>query len=194
MKIVIRNLGSFLVAAIATSLILSLVCFVLIPALSQHITKTFPNEQNLEFNSVVFADPDPEHATPSNGDKYQTDYYTYVFDSSAGGWIVSVNDKTKTEYSALYAYIYGQRVVSIKETFKGCTAMVQAPAVPRGIKDMTSAFEGCTSLTGMLTVYAVPEQYSNCFNATAKDIYLTGSSTLLPELADTAPAENVSIK
>ena len=189
-----RAMGKFLVAALVVALIIALISYTLIPNLSQYISKTLPSEKNLELVSVVASDPDSEHAEPADGDIYENMNYSYTYDAGAGGWNVAVKDKTKTKYSPLNETIYGKPVLSINATFKDCTALTQAPAVPSTVKDMTSAFAGCSSLTGTITIYATPEQYSNCFTDTVESIVLTGNDAVLPDLSATSVNGNIIIK
>lgn len=194
MKVVTRSIGSFLIAALAVALVISMVCFTLIPKLSQYISNTFPSERNLEFVSTTAPDPDPSHATPVDGDIYEDADYTYSYSAALGGWKLTVKDKTKSQYSLLCNTIYGLPVVDIGEAFKDCSQLTQAPAIPAGVKNMQSAFAGCTSLTGTMAVYANPEQFDNCFNGTVAAISLIGSSTSLTELAETSPSANITVK
>lgn len=183
-----------LLAAVAVALVIFLTVSGLIPELSQYIKATFPDEQNAEFISAFTPDPDVEHSAPADGDVYETSHYIYTFIAAENGWRVSVKDKDKTSYSPLNETIYGLPIVSLNETFKDCSVMVQAPSVPKGVKDMTSAFSGCSSLTGLVTVYASPSLYTGCFEGTVQSVSLMGSSTLLSELSGTALSGNVSVK
>jgi L-asparaginase/Glu-tRNA(Gln) amidotransferase subunit D len=58
---------------------------------------------------------------------------------------------------------------------------------------MGSTFAGCKNLTGTVVIHASPSYYMNCFFNTAKPIVLTGSSTVLNELAATASEGNVTV-
>lgn len=194
MKLVVRTIGGFLVAALAVLLVIFSTSETLIPQLSQYVSNTFPSEKSLEFVSTVAADPAPEHSEPSDGEVYETKQYTYIFDAAADGWKVSVNDKNKARYPSLFGMLYGKPVVSMNETFKDCEFLTQAPAVPSGVKDLTSTFEGCSSLTGMLTIFAEPTTYDGCFAGTTQKVSLAGTSTLLSELSSTSSAGNVSVK
>ena len=90
----------------------------------------------------------------------------------------------------LYAPKIPDTVVSMHGTFLSCEGLIQATEVPDSVIDMTSTFEGCTNLTGTLEINANPTRYSSCFYnaATADDasLILTGSSTTLQELLETA--------
>lgn len=194
MKIVVRTMGSFLVATLAVALIFSLISYTLIPELSQYIKDTFPAEKNLELVSVVAADPDPEHAEPNDGDVFETPYYIYTYIADEEGWSVSVKSKEESQYASVCESIYSKPVVNMNGTFKDCQALTIAPAIPSGVKDMTSAFEGCTALSGTISVYANPEQYENLFAGTAQAITLTGSSSVLTELSATSSLGNVVIE
>lgn len=194
MKLVIRAMGSFLVAALAVLLVIAAISDTLIPELSQYISKTFPAEKNLEFISTVAADPDSDHSEPADGETFESKDYTYTYVASSGGWSVSVKDKSKAEYALLYETVYNRPVVSLKETFKDCSDLTQAPAIPKTVQNVTSAFEGCASLTGTIFVYSNPSQYTNCFAGTTKSITLNGTGSSLSELAATSSSGNVVVK
>lgn len=194
MKIVVRTMGGFLVATLVVALVIFATSETLIPQLSQYVSNTFPSEKSLELVSSVAADPAPDSAEPSDGDVYETKQYTYTYDSTLGGWSVSVNNKNNARYPSLFGMLRGKPIVSMAETFKDCEFLTQAPAVPTSVKDLTSTFEGCSSMTGMLTIYAEPTAYEGCFAGTEKELSLTGTSTLLSELAATGSAGNVKVK
>ena len=78
-------------------------------------------------------------------------------------------------------------------TFSGCTGLTEAPVIPNSVTDMYGTFEGCTSLTGTIIINANPTDYSRCFYGTQKPIILTGSSTMLQTLANTASNGNVTV-
>ena len=194
MKSVIRSMGTFLVAALAVALVICLISYSLIPELSQYVEETFPDEKNLELISVVAVDPDGSHVEPADGEVYETESYRYTFSSSAGGWLVATKDKTKSKYPSLCEAIYGKPVVRMKETFEGCASLTQAPAIPKNVRDMTSAFSGCSSLKGSLVIYASPTTYDDCFAGTNQPITISGSSSMLTELSETSLNGNVSVK
>jgi hypothetical protein len=58
---------------------------------------------------------------------------------------------------------------------------------------MGSTFYDCTSLTGTITINASPSSYASCFAGTTQPITLSGSSTVLNELAATATNGNVTV-
>ena len=194
MKLIARTMGGFLVAALAVVLVILATSGTLIPQLSQYISNTFPAEKNLEFISTVAVDPEPGHLTPADGEIYETNQYIYVYDATVEGWKVSVKDKTLTKYPSLFETIYSKPLVDMNSTFKGCESMIQAPAVPEGVKNLTSTFEGCAALTGTLVVFAEPDVYDNCFTNTVQTLTLTGSSSALSELSLTSIIGNVVIK
>lgn len=193
MKLVVRAMGSFLVAALAAVLVIATTCYTLIPELSQYISNTFPSETNIEFVSSVAADPNPTRSEPTDGEAYETKDYVYTYSSTEEGWSVSVKNKGKARYESLNGKIYSKPLINVSETFKGCTALVQAPAIPSGVKKMTSVFDGCTALTGLVAVYAEPEQYDDCFKGTTQPISLIGGSTMLSALTSTSNG-NVSVE
>ena len=58
---------------------------------------------------------------------------------------------------------------------------------------MEETFADCFSLTGNVVINANPEVYANCFQCTMEPITLSGSSSLLAELAETSEAGNVTV-
>ena len=98
----------------------------------------------------------PDHA--NTGDTYEDTDYIYTF--NRGGdkvdgetdvdfgdkWSVLTKDKTKTSYSSLRSSICNEPLTNICMTYINCTALIDAPALPSGITDMTYAFFGCSSL------------------------------------------------
>jgi hypothetical protein len=58
---------------------------------------------------------------------------------------------------------------------------------------MTGTFANCTSLYGKIVINASPSAYDKCFAGTEIVIILTGSSTVLAELAATSPDGNVIV-
>lgn len=194
MKLVIRMLSSFLVAAIAFVMVITITADTLVPVLTEHVSKTFPSNRNLEISSSVGADPDPGHADPVNGEKYEVHDYVYTYEQSLGGWKVEVKDNTKEQYNSLCESIYGAPVVSLNSTFVNCAEMKAAPAVPKHVKDVKNAFSGCAALSGLVTVYANPTTYDGCFDGTKNTIELAGDSTVLASLCSTSAKNNVKVK
>ena len=99
-------------------------------------------------------------------------------------------------------------VTSMSNTFDGCTSLTTAPTIPNSVTNMDSTFRdctklttppdmsnassvtnmgstfwGCTSLTGTIEINANPTEYDICFYGTSKPIILTGSSTMLSQIA-----------
>lgn len=186
-------MGTFLVAALAAGLVIALVAYSLVPNLSQYMQDNFPTEKNLSLVSVVAEDPNAEHSAPVDAEVYENADYIYTYISGSGGWRVAVKDKTKAQYSPLCETVFGAPVVSLNETFKNCSALTLAPAIPQTVKDMNSTFMGCTLLGGTVVVHGAPEQLSDCFKGTAADIVLYGDDTVLNDMAATADNGNVSV-
>jgi hypothetical protein len=83
----------------------------------------------------------------------------------------------------------------MSDTFAYCTALTQAPVIPAGVTKMNRLFYNCHRLTGAVTIHANPAEYSNCFYQTVQPITLSGSSTVLNELAETnATKGNVTVE
>lgn len=74
-------------------------------------------------------------------------------------------------------------VVNMVFTFMDCTSLDKAPTIPSNVTDMTYTFWGCKSLAGTIEINANPTEYDGCFGGTSKQIILTGSSTMLSQIA-----------
>lgn len=128
----------------------------------------------------------------SSGDKYITEDYTYTYENadSAGYWSVKVNDKTKSEYSAIQSQtktitskdeesyidnLFGAKVEDLNYCFSDCVNLVNSPAIPKSVIYMVGAFKGCTKLTEApnlsnkhINMY---ETFENCPNIKFADGY-----------------------
>lgn len=80
------------------------------------------------------------------------------------------------------------------EAFCGCSALTEAPVIPSSVTEMRWTFRKCISLTGEIEINASPTSYDECFAGTSQPIVLTGTSTVLAELAATATNGNVTVK
>lgn len=132
------------------------------------------------------------------------------------GWGVLVEDSTKTEYSELCGNILGKNVKNLNfafywctnlinapdipnsvtkmsNTFRGCKSLTTVPTIPSSVTEMDLTFYGCTSLTGTIEINSNPTYYTSCFFGTTLPITLTGSSTMLEDLANTANKSNISV-
>lgn len=85
-------------------------------------------------------------------------------------------------------------VTNMYGTFIQCTSLTTGSNIPVNVTDVSYAFAGCTALTGTIIVDADPASYSYCFMNTQKSITLTGSSTMLSQLAATATSGNVTVQ
>ena len=88
-------------------------------------------------------------------------------------------------------------VVNMWGTFSGCTGLTEAPTIPSSVTGMYCTFEDCTNLKGELVINANPEYYYGCFAGAAlteDTLYLSGSSTMLEELLNTADLTESNIK
>lgn len=120
--------------------------------------------------------------TFANGDTYTYgDYkYQYIVRTEMMGPMtitktamsVSVIDKTKTSYGAILDSIAGKPVTEMLGTFKDCTSLKIAPAIPSSVKIMTSAFSGCTSLT---TAPVIPSGVTSLYMTFKDCTSLTGT-------------------
>ena len=84
-------------------------------------------------------------------------------------------------------------VTSMINCFRNCKSLTTAPTIPSSVTRMSDCFAYCTALTGKITIDANPSGYVNCMAYTQKEIVLTGSSTLLQNIADTATNSNVYV-
>ena len=87
-------------------------------------------------------------------------------------------------------------VTNMNSTFNGCTRLTTAPEIPNSVTSMNSTFSGCTNLTGEITINANLNsgRYEKCFRYTTKPIQLTGTCSVLLELAATSSNGNVTVK
>ena len=104
---------------------------------------------------------------------------TYTFDSCT---------------SLTTAPIIPNNVTNMESTFVNCTKLSTVSTIPDGVEHMSCTFYGCASLTGEIEINANPTDYERCFADTVQPIILTGSSTMLNELAATATNGNVTVK
>ena len=90
-------------------------------------------------------------------------------------------------------------VTNMWYTFNGCTGLTTAPEIPNSVTSMIGTFSGCTNLTGEITINANLNgsygwAYEGCFKDTTKPIQLTGTCSVLLELAATSSNGNVTVK
>lgn len=129
----------------------------------------------------------PDHA--NTGDTYEDTDYIYTFNRGVDAvdeetdidfgdkWSVLTKDKTKTSYSSLRSSICNEPLTNICMTYINCTALIDAPALPSGITDMTYAFFGCKSLVASPEI---PESVENM----AGTFYGCSSLVKAPSLPD----------
>ena len=84
-------------------------------------------------------------------------------------------------------------VISLNTAFSACSSLTQVSDIPSSVTDMTGTFANCKSLYGRIVINASPTAYDKCFASTEIVIILTGSSTVLAELAATASNGNVVV-
>ncbi len=96
--------------------------------------------------------------------------------------------------SLLTAPLIPDTVISMPEAFYYCNVLTAAPEIPASVTNMYRTFESCHKLKGTIVIHANPTEYSQCFKNTNYSIILTGSSSLLNELAATASYGNVSVQ
>lgn len=90
------------------------------------------------------------------------------------------------------------KVRYMQPAFLGCYDLVNVPIISDNIISMEKSFEGCSSLTGDIEINTNPSNFVDCFNKAADNddchVYLTGSSSMLTELAATDTAGNVTVR
>ncbi len=149
------------------------------------------------------------------GHEYQ--YMTCIIDGQRGWAVMPVTNRTKTSYGEIHKEIRNRPVISMRDTFKDCTALVEAPIIPDSVIDMKNTFNGCTSLktaptipssvtniwntfnscislTGNIEVNAEPTNYLTCLEGTTQPITITGtcSAETKANLVGTANNSNVT--
>ena len=87
-------------------------------------------------------------------------------------------------------------IVCTQGMFWECHSLSYLPdnfVVPASVEDMRNMFNECASLSEIITINANPTYYDYCFAHTELDIYLTGTSNELAQLADTDTNDNVHL-
>ena len=84
-------------------------------------------------------------------------------------------------------------VTNMTGTFFKCTSLTTAPVIPSSVTNIKNTFKGCASLTGTIEINANPSYFEDCFNRTYEQITLTGTSTMLNELAATSQSGNITV-
>ena len=72
--------------------------------------------------------------------------YRYTYHKSINGWHVEAMLKTQQYYCEILEEIAGRPVLSMNETFKDCTVLVESPKIPSAVNDMRGTFSGCCAL------------------------------------------------
>ena len=143
-------------------------------------------------------------STIETGDVYIYNGYIYVYKlSSAAGeyywtdwykewgatthWGVRLIDRDTKVAPQLLESINGKPITGLVSTFSGCTSLTTVPVIPSRVENMSWTFSNCSKLTGTITINATPVGYEYCFGyCDMSKITLTGTSTMLDELAATA--------
>ena len=84
-------------------------------------------------------------------------------------------------------------VIYMAATFRDCNSLAVAPVIPSSVTNIKNTFKGCASLTGTIEINANPSYFEDCFNRTYEQITLTGTSTMLNELAATSQSGNITV-
>lgn len=87
-----------------------------------------------------------------------------------------------------------ETVTIMTGSFRNCESLENAPVIPASVTNMQNTFYGCKALAGTIEIHASPENFLRCFDNTVLSITLTGTSTVLEELAATATNGNVKVE
>lgn len=79
-------------------------------------------------------------------------------------------------------------------TFTNCPKLEAVPTIPSSVSVMSSCFEGCISLKGVIEINAPNlTSYTNCFKDTEQFIFICGSNEQRSALAETANNGNAEV-
>ena len=134
--------------------------------------------------------PGEEVPEPVTGDTYITKYYKLMYnysyygndkfseDEALGGWSIMVKDTTLESYPDIPAYINGEPVVDLHNTFEGCANMKYSPKLPDTVLYMVDTYSECYGLLECPKLPAnVTDMYATFQNCTSlKD----ASSVVIP--------------
>ena len=84
-----------------------------------------------------------------NGDFVILTIGNYIYYTVDGGWAAYAKDRSKTSYGALLDSIAGMPLVSLNGTFSNCNNLIEGPAIPRGVVDVTDMYSGCAALVNI---------------------------------------------
>ncbi len=92
------------------------------------------------------------------------------------------------------SFKFGSSAENLEWMFYECTSLSFANyscsdgsgdfLIPGTVKDMYQMFMHSTNLGGTIRIDAVPDRYKECFNKINTEVYITGTSTVLAEIAD----------
>ena len=117
-------------------------------------------------NQLKISDGEKEIILQANVDNYcrathEDEYYKYEWQyDETMGYQITVKDKTLTQYGKILEEIDGVPIVEMRNAFKDCTNLVQAPDIPYGVEQISRAFSGCVNLSGVLTIYSTKLDFS----------------------------------
>ena len=101
----------------------------------------------------------PENYRLKKGDMLLSQDYRYDYlGRNEGGWHIFVKDPRKEEYESILSDIAGKPVISMYQTFWGCTSLTTAPTIPNSVTDMSFTFSKCEDLT---TAPVIPSSVTN---------------------------------
>lgn len=103
-----------------------------------------------------------------------------------------------TSLSSIPDMVNATNLIDIGNLFRRCP-ITTAPVIPSSVKDLAYAFQGCTSLTGVITIHADEIElvnYNGCFwdvDFEAQNITLVGSSSMLDKLGGVGQGKNYCV-
>lgn len=80
------------------------------------------------------------------------------------GWGVRVLDATKTSYGAILENISDKPIINVRGTFRNCTNLIEAPAIPNGVIAMVQTFLNCTALEKAPVIPDSVEEMNQAFS------------------------------
>lgn len=139
------------------------------------------------YDDEIMYEPGDAFITPVVGDIYTYEDYEYCYgwywcldcetwshkcgcEFAINGWAARVLDNSKSAYGEILESINNEPVTTLFYTFGGCTALREAPVIPKDVTNMTVAFEGCVSLT---EAPEIPENVTNMRYAFQNCVALT---------------------
>ena len=125
--------------------------------------------------------------TPCNGDVIVDGWTVKQTNSTI---LSTINGKPVTKMSYFTYSIPAnipETIVDLKYAFSYNSDITTLPTIPASVKRMDFALQGCTRLTGTLTIDANPTSYIHCFDGLSffvQKLKLTGNSSMINTLGN----------